>query len=437
MGAEIVGEREKLAINGGAPVRIKPLPQEWCGAHHYDELELEAVSRVVKARSPFRYYGLDLQEEASKLEKEFAAYTGTGHALAVSSGTAALQVSLGALGVGPGDEVILPGYFWVATVGAVVRSGAIPVLVDSDDTWSIDPGKVESKITKRTKAIITVHMGGVIGRIEELAAVARKHGVKVLEDCAQAAGASQSGRKAGSFGDIAIFSFQLNKHMTSGEGGMVVTSDNALYRRAFAVHDLGYPRSESGRLELNDPSLQLWGIGCRMSELTAAVLRVQLGKLDGICGAMRSAKNQVKEALVDVKELKFRRVVDASGDAGSFLLVTLPTRKLSLEFVKALRAEGIVADKGGMYPIHMDDWGLHIYYNVPSLVNKRGISTVTTWALAENDASKVDYRKGACPCIDSMLEKTILMCVASTLSGSDVDDIIKAFRKTSEHFFQE
>jgi 8-amino-3,8-dideoxy-alpha-D-manno-octulosonate transaminase len=158
----------KLAIKSGKPVRIEPLPQEWCGAHFIDEKELAAVSRVIKSRSLFRYYGFDLQNEVSKLEKEFASYIGSKHAIAVSSGTGALQVALGALGVGPGDEIILPGYFWVATVGAVVRSGAIPVLVDSDDTFSLDPSKVEAKITPRTKAIIIVHMGGVIGHIKEL-----------------------------------------------------------------------------------------------------------------------------------------------------------------------------------------------------------------------------------------------------------------------------
>jgi len=422
--------KEKLAIDGGTPVRTQPLPQEWCGAHYMDEKESDAASRVCNSKTLFRYYGLDLQNEVSSLEREFAAYLGVRHALAVSSGTGALQVALGALGIGPGDEVLVQGYFWVSTVGAVVRSGAIPVLVDSDNTFDIDPQDAARKITPRTKAILVVHMGGVIGRITEIVTLARQHNLKVIEDCAQSAGASQNGVKAGAFGDLAIFSFQMNKHMTSGEGGMVVTNDEHLYRRAFAIHDLGYPRNDAGRLVMDDPSLQLWGIGCRMSELTGAVARVQLRKLDRITGAMRASKLAIKQALEGV--LTFREVPDPAGDAGSFLMTVFPTREQSLKFVAALRAEGIVAAQGGLYPIHMDDWGLHIYYNVASLVNKRGISAVSPWQLAENRASAdISYAKGTCPHLDDLISRTMIFCVASVLTEADVRDIVAAYRKVA------
>lgn len=423
-------ENDKLAINGGAPVRSRPLPQEWCGAHYMDELESEAAARVCASKTLFRYYGLDLQNEVAQLENEFAAYIGVRYALAVSSGTGALQVALGALGVGPGDEVLVPGYFWVSTVGAVVRAGAIPVLVDCDATFSMDPQDAARKITPRTRVILIVHMGGVIGRVTEIVALARRHNLKVVEDCAQAAGASQKGVKAGAFGDMAIFSFQMNKHMTSGEGGMVVTNSENLYHRAFAIHDLGYPRNDAGRLVMDDPSLQLWGIGCRMSELTASVARVQLTKLDRITCAMRSAKLTIKRALAGV--LTFREVPDPDGDAGSFLMTVFPSREQSLKFTAALRAEGVVAGKGGMYPIHMDDWGLHIYYNVASLVNKRGISGVSPWQMAENRASADgSYAKGTCPHLDDRISRTMIFCVASNLTDADVRDIIAAYQKVA------
>jgi len=422
--------KQKLALEGGIPVRTKPLPQEWCGAHYMDQEEIDAAARVCESKTLFRYYGLNLRNEVSQLEQEFASYIGTRYALAVSSGTAALQVALGALGVGPGDEVLVPGYFWVATVGAVVRSGAIPILVDCDDSFSMDPDDAARKITSRTKAMVVVHMGGVIGRIEELVSLARRHGLRVVEDCAQACGASQHGVKAGAWGDLAIFSFQMNKHMTSGEGGMVVSNDSQLYRRAFAVHDLGYPRGDTGRLVVDNPATQLWGIGCRMSELTGAVARVQLRKLDRIVGAMRFAKNTIKQALSGL--LTFREVLDPEGDGGSFLMTIFPTRVRSLEFTEALRAEGIVAAKDGLYPVHMDEWGLHIYYNVASLVNKRGLSAVSPWDLAENrDSADVSYAKGACRHLDDLLSRTMLMCIASVLTEQDVDDIITAYRKVA------
>ena len=421
---------EKLAIDGGKPVRTKPLPQEWPGAHFMDELETEAAARVCRSKTLFRYYGLDLQNEVSTFEEEFAAYVGTKYALAVSSGTAALQVALGALGVGPGDEVLIPGFFWLAVAGAVVRSGAIPVLVDGDDTFEMDPRKVAGKITPRTRAIIVVHMCGVIGRITETIALARKHGIRVIEDCAQASGASQNGVKAGAFGDIAIFSFQMNKHMTSGEGGMVVTNDLELSRRAFALHDLGYARNDAGRLVFDDPTLQLWGIGCRMSELTASVARVQLRKLDRITGAMRSAKHRIKKARAG--RLSFREVIDPEGDAGSFLLTLMETREQALRFTDALKAEGIEAAAGGNYPTQLEGFGLHLYYNVASLVNKRGISPVSPWQMAENKASAgVSYGKGTCPHLDDLFSRTVLLCVASILTDQDVGDIIKAYGKVA------
>ncbi len=421
---------DKLAIDGGTPVRTCPLPQEWCGAHYMDGQESEAAARVCQSKTLFRYYGLNLQNEVSQLEEEFADYIGVRYALGVSSGTCALQVALGALGVGPGDEVLIPGYFWVSTVGAVVRSGAIPVLVDCDNSFNMDPAEAARKITTRTKAILVVHMGGVIGRIKDIVALARQHNLRVIEDSAQAAGASQGGKKAGAFGDMAIFSFQMNKHMTSGEGGMVVTGDETLYRRAFAIHDLGYPRSDAGRLVMDDPELQLWGIGCRMSELTAAVARVQLRKLNRITGAMRSAKNTIRQALGG--GLTFREVLDPDGDGGSFLMTVFPTREQSLKFTDAVRAEGIVADQGGLYPVHLDDWGLHIYYNVASLVNKRGISAVSPWQLEENRASSgISYEKGTCPHLDDLISRTVICCVASVLTEADIQDIITAYRKVA------
>ena len=426
--------KDALAIKGGKPVRTKPLPQEWPGAWHFDKLEVKAVTRVVKSKSLFRFYGPQLLGEVSLLEKEFASYIGVKHALAVNSGTNSLQVALSALGCSYGDEVIMPGYFWVSIAAAAVRCGAIPVLCDTDETFSLDPKKLESLITPRTKAVIMVHMGGVIGRVKEVAKICRKHKIAFLEDCAQAAGASQNGRKCGTFGDIAIFSFQLNKHMTSGEGGMVVTNNDRLYRRAFASHDLGYARSESGRLVLDDPEVQLWGVGGRMSELTAAVLRVQLSKLNKIVGNMRGAKNCIKDALSDIKGLTFRKVLDPSGDGGSFMYVVLPNRPVSLEFVNALQAEGIRGGEGGMYPVHMDGWGFHIYYNIPGLVNKAAFGAKSVWDLAENAGSKsVSYKKGTCPNLDEVLTRTMVMCIASKMSARDVKDIIKGFRKVAKH----
>src|ERR1700734_4108233 len=152
--------RAALAVNGGTPVRTAPLPLEFPGVHYMDEEEIEAAVRVLRSRSPFRFYGVDLQGEIEAFESEFAAFEGVSHCLALTSGTGALHTALAALGVGPGQEVIVPAYMWVSVVAAVVNLGAIPVLADIDDTFCLDPASVEEKISSRTTGIIVAHMSG-------------------------------------------------------------------------------------------------------------------------------------------------------------------------------------------------------------------------------------------------------------------------------------
>src|ERR1700683_2335113 len=173
--------RAALAINGGPPVRSTPLPLEFPGVHYMDEEEIEAAVRVLRSRSPFRFYGVDLQGEVEAFESEFAAFEGTPHCLALTSGTGALHLALCALGVGPGQEVIVPAYMWVSVVAAVVNLGAIPVLADIDDTFCLDPVSVQKSITPRTSGIIVVHMSGAPANVPELLKVARARGLFLLE----------------------------------------------------------------------------------------------------------------------------------------------------------------------------------------------------------------------------------------------------------------
>ena len=211
--------RERLAIDGGTPVRSEPLPLEFPGIHHMGEEELDAAKRLLTSRSLFRYYGIDLRHEVDQFESEFASFIGVKHALAVSSGTGALQTALSALGVGPGQEIIVPAYMWVSVVAAVVNQGAIPVLADIDETFCMDPAQLERQITGRTKGVIVVHMSGAPANIKAIRDITRKRGLFLLEDCAQCNGGTVDGERVGSFGDMAAFSFQMNKNMTAGEGG--------------------------------------------------------------------------------------------------------------------------------------------------------------------------------------------------------------------------
>jgi len=421
---------EKPAIEGGKPVRTEPLPLEFPGAQYYDQEEVDAAVRVLKSRSPYRYYGLDPQGEVETFEKEFSGFLGVPHAVAVSSGTGALHVALSALGVGPGQEVIVPAYLWVAVIAAVVNHGAIPVLADIDETFGLDPAAVEKQITPRTAGIILVHMSGAPSNVEEVRKVARAHNLFLLEDCAQCCGGRVGGQPVGTFGDMGIFSFQLNKNMTAGEGGCVVTRDQRLYQRAVAAQDLGYARDGKGRLIEDDPSLTLWGRGYRMDEMRAAILRVQLRKLPRIIESMHRSKYRIRKALEVFPQVRLRRMVDPAGDTGCFLITTYADAATAREVSRALRAEGIVTYPQGLSNIVMTDWGLHLYSNNGSLLHRASTDTRGfPWKLAENLESRPSYERGTCPAADSLFERSIIIAIPSCLTVQDEDDIIHAFKK--------
>jgi 8-amino-3,8-dideoxy-alpha-D-manno-octulosonate transaminase len=426
---QIVDHGVPLAIDGGEPARKEPLPLEFPGAQRMDDEEIQAVVRVLKAKSPFRYYGIDPQAEVDHFEEEFARFAGVRHALAVSSGTGALHVSLAALGVGPGQEVIVPAYLWVSVIAAVVNQGAIPVLADIDSTFGLNARSVEAHITPKTSGIIVTHMSGAPSNVEPLQKLARERGLFLLEDCAQCAGGSIEGRKVGSFGDMGIYSFQLNKNMTAGEGGCVVTNNPDLYRRAFACHDLGYVRDEGGRLIFDRPDLCLWGKGYRMDEIRAAVLRVQLRKLPASVAAMRASKYRIRQALEAFPGVQLRTVIDPQGDTGCFLITTYASREIAVNVQGALRAEGLTTWPQGISNVLMTDWGLHLYSNNTSLLARASVDRGGfPWNLPVN-AGAQRYEAGSCPQADSLFHRSILLPIPSCLTTHDEDDIICAFQK--------
>ena len=273
-------------------------------------------------------------------------------------------------------------------------------------------------------------MSGAPADIRALLKVARQRRLFLLEDCAQCAGGSVGGQKVGTFGDIGTFSFQMNKNMTSGEGGCVVTNDFHLYQRTLACHDLGYARDKNGRLLFDDPSLWLWGKGCRLDELRACLLRVQLRKLPKTIARMHRSKYRIRRALRKFPQVGLRRIVDPKGDTGCFLLTTFPDAETAKRINQALRAEGIVTLPQGVSNVLLTDWGLHLYYNIKSLVERTSVDgRGFPWKLAENAGLLRDYHQGACPVADSLFERSIIIAIPSCLTEVDENDIIQAFEK--------
>lgn len=426
-----------MAINGGNPIRTEPIPPEFPGVHHFDDKELEYVSRVIKARTPFRFYGPDPQHMCDKLEEEFAKKCCAKYALGVSSGTEALYVALAALGVGPGDEVLLQGYLWTSCINAIVRLGAIPKMIDIDDTFTMAPEDLEKKIGSQSKVVLFVHMSGAAGNIEAVVDIARRNKLKVLEDCAQANGAKLNGKPIGTFGDVGIFSLQINKNITAGEGGMITTNDEHIYKRCFAAHDLGYARNNKGRLmeTSEDERYQIWGAGARMSELTGALALAQLSKLDKITAAMRTAKWKVRKQLENIQGLRFRRILDPEGDSGPFLISIYPEPAICKQFIEALKAEGIRGE-GDSHPcVTMEEWGLHWFFNNVSLVNRRSISSSGwPWTLSENAfAENYRYERDTLPNCNDLASRSGMLMVASNLTEEDINDIVSAFQKVASY----
>ena len=218
---------QELAIHGGTPAKQNPDPPMYPGGMAIADEEEAGVLEVLRAKRLFRYYGPgETESKASQLERAFAEKKGTCYAVAVTSGTAALVCGLQGIGIGPGDEVIVPAYTWIASAAAIVAAGGIPVIAEVDETLLLDPADVERKITPFTKAIMPVHMRGAPCRMDELMALANEHGLKVIEDVAQANGGSYKGRALGSFGDVGCFSLQFNKIITSGEAAWWLQTTN-------------------------------------------------------------------------------------------------------------------------------------------------------------------------------------------------------------------
>lgn len=257
---------QKLACLGGEPVKNSPFAP-W---PVYDESERQALMEVLESRVWWRTPGT----RTMQFEQEFAAYHQAGFGIAVTNGTAALEVALAALGIGPGDEVIVPDFTFVATASAVLFTGALPVLVDvTQDTYCIDPDLVEAAVTPATKAIIGVHMGGHPADLDRLVEIARKYGVYLVEDSSHAHGSEWRGHKIGAIGDFGTFSFQASKLMTAGEGGIIITNSPELERLARSVHDCGRMPGEWFYSHF------IYGSNYRLSEWQGAVLSQQLRRL--------------------------------------------------------------------------------------------------------------------------------------------------------------
>jgi 8-amino-3,8-dideoxy-alpha-D-manno-octulosonate transaminase len=400
--------------------RERPISSGFWGPQYYDDQERQQVLDVLETQQPFRWYGGAKVPPAkvATFEREFAQRMQTKYALAVTSGTAALQTAMAAFQIGPGDEVILPAWTWHSCYSAVVLAGALPVFAEIDESFNIDPNDIEHRITPQTKLILAVHLQGNPCDMERVLSIARKRKVRVLEDCAQSVGASYRSKPVGSMGDAGIYSLQLNKTITAGEGGAFVTNDPVMFERAARFHDVGTIRDLHKNM-LGSLSLDPF-VGCnfRMNEFSGGVLLAQVRKLDRIVGDVRGNAKRVYEGVRDLPGIKFRKLYDPAGELGTGIFIDWETKARADRFKEALKAEGVIATNPG---------GSVVLPALPYVIKKATVHPAWPSFTSERGRA-IKYGPETCPRTIDILGRFAGPLIDPKYTRQDTDDIIAAVR---------
>jgi 8-amino-3,8-dideoxy-alpha-D-manno-octulosonate transaminase len=420
--------KNDLAVNGGPKARTRSNLPMFPGGLEIGAEEKKEVLEVLDSQYLFRYYGpKEMPSKVKRLEEEYSRYLGVKHCLAVNSCTSALISGLVAVGVEPGDEVIVPSYTFFASVASIVAAKAIPIVCEVDRSLTMDPEDLERKITKRTKAIIPVHMRGMPAKMDRIMAIARKHDLKVVEDVAQANGGSFGGQKLGSFGDVGAFSLQYHKIITSGEGGVVATNGDLLYVRAQAYHDVAACWRKDRFAPPEFAGEIFFGVNFRMSELHGAVALAQFRKLDAIVDRMRKNRARIQARAGRPKGIEFREVTDEAGDTAVCLIFYLPEAAAVQGFVEALQAEGVEAS--GIFNKGIPDW--HMYQHWTMLHGKMMHSKKGCPFNCPLSDPVPEYKPDACPQTAHWLGRSVHLDIPPQLTQADCDEIGEAIKKVA------
>ena len=376
------------------------------GALLFGDEERKELLDVMEKGFLFRYGEEDDPDFKSKVynfERELASYMGVGHAVAVSSGTSSLLCALAALGIGPGDEVIVPGYTFIASISSIVNSRAIPVLAEVDDSLTIDPEDIVKKITPKTKAIMPVHMIGNPSAMDKIMDIAKQRGLFVIEDCCQAMGGSFKGKKLGTFGDIGCFSLNRYKSINCGDGGALVTNDKTLYERAFAYHDQGHLPNRKGT---EQGHRALFGLNFRMNELSGAVAIAQLRKLDHVIDTLRAKKKIVKDFVRQVDGVGFRRLNDEEGECATLFTLMFKDADTAKRF----------ADIIGTKQVYYSGW--HVYDHMEQLLEQKTVTEFKCPFECPVYGDAIGYRAHMLPKTDDYLLRSVSIGIGVNDKGN-------------------
>jgi 8-amino-3,8-dideoxy-alpha-D-manno-octulosonate transaminase len=394
------------------------------GNELFGEEEKKEIMDVLETGILFRYNHDDLRNghwKARTFEKELAAYHGVRFAHLTSSGTTADNLALAACGIGTGDEVIVPTFTFIAPVEAILQAGAIPVFADIDETLCLSAESIEAAITPRTRAVMLVHMCGSMARIDKIAELCKKRGIILIEDTAQALGASFGGKMLGTFGKIAVYSFDFFKIVTAGEGGAIITDDPAVYETATQHSDHGHSHVGTNRGAEPHPII---GTNFRISELHAAVGLAQFRKLPFMLSRQRENKKILEQFLARFPQVSLREIPDRSGDSATFLDFFMENEDITRKLLKEFDSQGV----GYAY------WFDNNYHYIRNWDHLRHLKSAAKLAISVFKTPQ-DYANLNLPESDKIMSRLISIQIKVKWTPDDLKALMGKMEKAFEKVF--
>jgi len=410
----------ELAVNGGQPVRTAPLPGVGdISGRTFGDAELANLTEVINSGKLFRYGGKFVE----KFEQDFATKLNMKHAVAITSGTAAIHTALGALNLDVAKEVITTPITDMGTIAPIMMQNCIPIFADLEpEYFDLLPESIEARITPETRAIIIVHLFGQPGNMDAILAIAKKHNLLVIEDCCQSYLSEYKGKLVGTMGDIGCFSLQQSKHMSSGDGGIVVTNDDDIAERARLFADKGWPRGGTVR------NYGFLGVNYRMNELTGAVACAQVEKVEGVVANRRMAADALCEKLAGVPGVILPKVREGCKHSWWQFPFMIDENVISIapkEFAAAVSAEGISIGHGYIgQPIYM----CHIMQEKNTYGKSQCPFSCPMYG------KEIEYRAEDCPNTLEILRRLLVGSMNEKFTQRDVDDYAAAIAKVAEAY---
>ncbi|MCS6796210.1 MAG: DegT/DnrJ/EryC1/StrS family aminotransferase [Raineya sp.] len=392
------------------------------GTELFGAEERKEVNDVLETGILFRYNHDNLRNghwKTREFEAEIAKFTGAKYAHCVSSGSTAVATAMAACGIGAGDEVIVPPFTYVATIEGALLGGALPVFAEIDETLCLSPEGIRKAITPKTKAVVVVHMCGSMAKIEEIVQICKEHNLLLIEDTAQALGASYKGKSAGTFGQMGCFSFDFFKIITCGEGGAIVTDDERLYHLAEQFSDHGHDHIGDNRGMEKHPIV---GFNYRMGEINAAIGLAQIRKIDFILAQQRKHKKILQNTLAQFDVVSFRHIPDEQGDAATFMDFFLPDEATTRKVLQALREEGVGELTGIQY------WWDNQYHYIRNWEHIRGLKTPMK-TVAHLLGTPQNYENLDIPQSNNLISRLISLVVKVTWTEEQLQTLCKRIEK--------